>query len=70
MRRSFFTLAAFGLLLVVQFGCRHTAGVCDCDTEDPCEHRAPWAHVHAVPAASEQLKELPKEMPKAKTEEN
>ena len=60
MRRSLLTLAALGFLCLVQLGCRHTAGVCDCDLEGPCEHRAPWAHVRALPAQPEQLKELPK----------
>ena len=61
MRRSFLALAAFGVVCLAQIGCRHTAGVCDCDPEDPCQHRAPWAHVQNVPAGNgEQLKEMPK----------
>ncbi len=43
MRRLLVTLFAAGLLGTVLAGCRHVAGVCDCDYLDPCYTRAPWA---------------------------
>lgn len=58
------SLLALASILVLQIGCRSTHGVCDCDhDDDPCVHRAPWAHIQPAPstdAPPEQLKAMPK----------
>lgn len=64
MRRWIFSLAGLGLICLVSVGCRHTAGVCDCDVEDPCAQRAPWAYLSfAESHVPEHLKEMPKANP-------
>jgi hypothetical protein len=57
MRRLYLSTFMIGMFLGMLTGCQnflcHTAGICDCDNDDdPCTHRAPWAHQAAPPAGA------------------
>ena len=58
MRRLFFCLLALTMTGMLQ-GCRHTAGVCDCEYDDPCASRSPWIQHHDG-ALPESIKQMPK----------
>jgi hypothetical protein len=71
MRRLAMVMFGLGLLLAVE-GCRHTAGVCDCEQPPPpcaghasaVPAEAPGGPVGAPVAAPEVIKEPPKPIDK------
>jgi hypothetical protein len=47
MRRLLSSLLALGFISALVVGCKHHAGVCDCDTDcNHCAHTAPWVQTH------------------------
>lgn len=66
MRRIMLCLMAVGLFGLVG-GCHsmHSHGICDCEQDDYCSSRQPWA-LHGAPISGETIQTPPVKLPDVK----